>query len=100
MKKLKKRDNIIYFGLISLICFPVFLFQFYKTKDVCPHSGDLFFAAGSLSLIIFLVGKNISRMAKKESRGWDVVIENSIITLLLISVGVVTWFYLYFCLEF
>jgi hypothetical protein len=97
-KKATPRDNIDYFGLAALACILIFVAQYEQTRDVCPHSGGIFYIAGSLGLIIFLVGKNISRVARKGVTGWKVAFENIVLLVLLLALCFVASFYLFFCL--
>jgi hypothetical protein len=97
-KKAKTRDNINYFGLAAIACLLIFVVQYGRTRDVCPRSGGIFYIAGSISLIIFLAGKNISRMAQKGAAGWKVAFENIVLSILLLALSFVTSVYLFFCL--
>jgi hypothetical protein len=99
-KSNKKFDSIYYFGFISLVCFSIFLLEYIKTRDECPRSGGVFYIAGVLSLVILITGLNISRMAKKGRSKWKVLGLNSMLALTLSALGLVSSFYLYFCLTF
>jgi uncharacterized membrane protein len=100
MKKAKAIDHIFYFALVSVLCFGIFAWQYKSTTDQCPRSGSLYFIVGFLSLIIFVVGKNISRMAKRNIEGWKVAAENILLSAILLTVGLITMLQLYFCLVF
>jgi hypothetical protein len=101
MKKAGKSfDKILYFGAVSLASFAVFLWEFIKTSDECPRGGGIFFIAGNLSLIIFLAGLNVSRMAKRgRSKRWTMTV-NAVLVLLLLAMGLYLSVILFFCLTF
>jgi hypothetical protein len=100
MKKFKVTDHIVYFAPISILCFVVFAWQYKNSSNEYPRSGSLLFVVGCLSLTIFLVGKNISRMAKKGYSGRDVTLANVILALIFLSSAVLATFLLFFCLTF
>jgi hypothetical protein len=70
------------------------------SRSQCPHKGALFYCVGVVGLIIFFVGKNISRMAQKRIPGKNIAVSNILLAVTLLVAGTITLFYLYFCLTF
>jgi hypothetical protein len=99
-KKPKTFDNLNYAGIIALICFILFLIKYIPTRNQCPRNGALFYFASAIGLIIFLVGKNISRMAKKDIAGKAVAAESILLTVALLMIEFFILFISYFCLTF
>jgi hypothetical protein len=99
-KKQKSYDYINYIGTVALICLSLCAIKYLPSRDECPRGGALFYFLGSVGLIVFLVGKNISLMAQKSVEGWKVALANIILTILLLMICLGVALNLYFCLTF
>jgi hypothetical protein len=101
MNKIQKPyDKINYIGLAALISLLICVIKYLPSRDECPRDGALFYFLGSIGLIIFLIGKNISRMARKSAEGWKVALANVLLTILLLIICFGVALNLYFCLTF
>jgi hypothetical protein len=98
--KQKTFDRINYIGIAALVCLLLCIIKYLPSRDECPRNGAIFYFLGSIGIIIFLIGKNISRMARKSVEGWKVALANILLTALLLTVCLGVALNLYFCLTF